>query len=181
MKVYEDSNKVEQASDLSYEQMTADLNLDAAIQELPADEFEINSHENKNYIPKDVAVSNLEMILQIVPVGLELSGAPKTAEIWSDDIRNKIASKILPVLNKFSFGRTIITYLEAESQKEFIDLGMVLAPVVMASYAMYMLEKTPKEKVVESADSEAIKPNPARTAQGIELANASDIDYDAKN
>lgn len=170
---------------LSDEQIAASASLDAAIVDV-VDVAESGSNESQGYIPKAAAVSNLEMILQIIPAGLEIRGAPKTAAIWGDDVRNEIATKILPVLNKFSFGRTIISYLEAESQKEFMDLGMVLAPVVMASYAMYMLEKPPKEKEVKSADSAVMKPNPARASNGIELANADDIafmkkDYEPKN
>lgn len=119
-----------------FEQVQAENNLDLAI---PDNEQE-QATENPQPPPISNAVDAFYGLLSLLPIGLTIAGLKHTAAAWSDDNCRAIARASIPVLQKYTFGQKFIAFLETGGGVEEIALGVVLAPVAIATYQGYQLD-----------------------------------------
>jgi len=61
---------------------------------------------------KPNAEENLSGLLELMATPLDELGYKKTALVWSPETCRKVAEKMVPVLNKTSFGRRFLAWLE---------------------------------------------------------------------
>lgn len=183
MQVYDIENKalnselVEQATQKTSEQMQAEASLNAAIPEL---QDETVKKEDTQATAN--AVDSLYGLLSLLPIGLTFAGMKNTANVWTDNACKGLSSACVPVFRKYAWGQRIIVFLETGGGIEELALMAVIMPLGLATYKAIELDTI---KPIDD-ESVAMQPNPARSKQGIELANASDIkfansDYEPRN
>lgn len=176
--VLDKNNKVEQASQLSDEQIAANLNLDAAIQELPVNDSQGQEQQELGAN----AVDSLTGLLSLVPIVLGFAGLKHTAKIWTETTIRGLSVAVVPVLRKHAWGMKIINFLETGAGVEEMALFAVAMPIGLATYGAYSMDVAEKRAAENKVDDDTVlTPNPARASNGIERANASDIDYANKN
>ena len=171
--INEKTNTVEPATD-NAEQIQARANLHAIIPDLTNDNEKIASDE-----PIASAVDSLYGLLSLVPIGLSFAGLKNTANVWSESTCQGLANACVPVFRKYAWGQKIIVFLETGGGVEELALMAVVMPIGLATYKAYSADTYTGP---QNADSNAMQQNPARFSKnGIELANADDVDYAARN
>lgn len=132
-------------SEKDLEQVQAENNLDLAIPDLEQEQ----TTQNAAAPPIADAVEAFYGLLSLLPIGLTIAGLKHTAQAWSDDNCRAIARAAIPVLQKYTFGQKFIAFLETGGGVEEIALGVVLAPVAIATYQGYLLDTKPLARGVE--------------------------------
>lgn len=164
-----DINRVEVGGvdEKTFEQLQAEQNLDSAI---PDNEAPLGGEGQQN-APSENAETALYGLLSLLPIGLALSGLKNTAQVWSDDVCMGVSRAFVPVLRKYTFGQKFIAFLETGGGVEEIALGVVLAPVAIATYQAYLIDTKPVEKEVKDAETEGgnnHEPMVFTSARGVE-------------
>lgn len=161
----------------SIEQVQAENHLDAAIPEVAE-----QSAETAAAPPVANAVDSLYGLLSLVPIGLSFAGLKHTAAVWSESTCQGLANACVPVFRKYAWGQKIINFLETGAGVEELALCAVAMPIGLATYAAIERDTylAPGDET-NKAESAVVKPNPARSKQGIELAKVDDVAYDAAN
>jgi hypothetical protein len=115
------------------EQVAHDFTLDQAI---PDETNAPGSNEanTENAAAPDAAES-LFGLLTLVPIGLNIAGLPKTAKVWNENACRTLASAVIPVCRKYSWGVKFIEFLETGGGVEEIALAAAIAPLALATYA----------------------------------------------
>lgn len=156
--------------DTAAEKAAAFAALDAAIPDA-AIEQEANKTKQvieQKFIPTARSVETLSVGLCVVPMGLDFAKAPNAAAVWNGKARHDVASKLIPVLNKYPLGQKIIAYLDKDTGVEFLDLAMVLFPLGQATYAAYQFDIEVAKKAVTDTEKKPAENLQFSMAQGLE-------------
>ncbi|MES2637414.1 MAG: hypothetical protein V4605_08830 [Pseudomonadota bacterium] len=160
----------------SIEQMAADARLNEAIPDLH------NEQKHDEAPPVANAIDSLYGLLSLVPIGLSFAGLKHTAHVWSESTCQGLANACVPVFRKYAWGQKIINFLETGAGVEELALCAVAMPIGLATYkAIERDTYLAASDATNEAENAGLKPNPARSKQDIELANADDVKYDAAN
>ena len=161
------------AAQKSIEQVQAENNLDSVIPDVNEQAAQLEPPLSSN------AADSLFGLFCLMPIALQFSGLKNTAAVWDEKNCRGLSEACIPVFRKYAWGGKIINFLETGAGIEEMALAAVCMPLAIATHSAFKKDTYTEP---QNADSNAMQQNPARFSKnGIELANADDVAYDARN
>jgi len=133
------------------EQLQSERDLNEAIrddEQGASGSFEKEQQNNTNETHRNA----LHGIISIVPMTCTMFGLKNTAGVWSEGVCMGVSDALLPVLQKYSFGRKFLEYLDKGGGVEEFALLIALTPVAMATLSAYQMDTKPLEKEVKASN-----------------------------
>lgn len=98
------------------------------------------------------AAESLSGFLTLAGAMSGAAGFGRTAAIWNPETCEKVAGLTVPVLRKYPWGQRVIDFFETGAGVEEIALGVVVAPLALATYAAIKADMQPEGKPRETPE-----------------------------
>lgn len=106
--------------------------------------------------PEPVRMSageSLAGVFNIAGMLAGMAGMPSVAKIWTPDAARGLSEKTLPVLQKYTWGRRIIEFIETGAGVEELALMVYAVPLVMNTVAAARADLAKPEPEPEQANA----------------------------
>jgi len=151
MNIENENNESNIDNGKSAEQLASEHNLNLSIVEDEAAQGE-HEEQGENQQTNENAQNALTGILTVIPLGLDVMGLKNTAAVWSSTVINGVSAALVPVLRKYTFGQKFLAHLENGGGVEEFALLIALAPVTLATFEAYKLDRPKVEKEVKGEE-----------------------------